>query len=288
MSDPEDDPVVASYDVFLTESDISRYVFQYLDRHVDLPYNERNNQCPTQLKIKPKTGLVEVEIPISTRANYDVNKGLRFGEAVKKSRSARDGGAYGMSGGFTAGSAAAGSGGKMKVEANDVEVLDNKKAVVSNALMRTQSLAGRVKPAEEGDPVYMLATFQDSKLKGLPLPCEKCPGDQLCLSIISENLYLSPISSVVQFHPQLHHLDALDEVPKAKGRGKKDDDEPAVETEARAIDMKVKTGDDGEAAQVAGNLELLKQMQEEKWNSYGWVDAEVSFDDLPFLLIIAH
>lgn len=163
MSDTEDDPVVASYDVFLTDSDISRYVFQYLDRHVDLPYNESNNQCPISLKMKPETGLVEVDIPISTRSNYDVNKGLRYGEAVKKSRSARDGGSYGMSGGFTAGSGAAGTGGRMKTEpGGDVEVLDNKRVVDSNALMRTQALAGRVKPAEEGDPVYMLATFKDS------------------------------------------------------------------------------------------------------------------------------
>ncbi|KAK4926514.1 hypothetical protein LTR66_016342 [Elasticomyces elasticus] len=158
-----------------------------------------------------------------------------------------------MSGGFTAGSGAAGTGGRMKTEpGGDVEVLDNKRVVDSNALMRTQALAGRVKPAEEGDPVYMLATFKD------------------------KNLHLSPISSVVQFHPQLHHLDALDEMPKAKGlRGKKDDDErPAPETEARAIDIKVKAAEDGETTQTAGNLDILKQMQEEKWTKYGWIDAE--------------
>ena len=163
MSASEEDPVVASYDVFLTDSEISRYVFQYLDRDVDLPYNESNQQCPTKLRMKPRTGLVEVEVPISTRSNYDVNKGLRFGEAVKKSRSAREGGAYGMSGGFTAGSGAAASGGRVKAETSgDVEILDNKRVVDSNALMRTQALAGRVKPAEEGDPVYMLAAFKDS------------------------------------------------------------------------------------------------------------------------------
>jgi hypothetical protein len=164
MSSEEDDPVVASYDVFLTDSEISRYVFQYLDRDVDLPYNESNNQRPLQLRMKPNTGLVEVEVPISTRSNYDVNKGLRYGEAIKKSRSARDGGAFGMSGGFTAGHSAAASGGRVKSEANgDVEILDNKRVVDSNALMRTQALSGRIKPAEEGDPTYMLAAFKDSE-----------------------------------------------------------------------------------------------------------------------------
>lgn len=71
-------------------------------------------------------------------------------------------------------------------------------------------------------------------------------------------------------------------MPKAKGtRGKKDDDDrPAPETEARAIDMKVKAAEDGETQHNAGNLEILKQMQEEKWRTYGWIDAEVCFPSI--------
>lgn len=165
MAFPDDDPVVASYDVLLTDSDISRYVFQYVDREHDRPYNDQENQRPIQLRLKPRTGLIEVEVPIITRENYDVNKGMRYGDAVKKSRSARDGGAYGMAGGFTAGSGTAAAGGRVKMESNgDVEILDNKRAVDSASLMRVQSLGGRIKPSEEGDPVYMLATFTDSTL----------------------------------------------------------------------------------------------------------------------------
>lgn len=165
MTFADDDPVVASYDVLLTDSDISRYVFQYVDREHDRPYNDQQNQRPIQLRLKPRTGLIEVEVPIITRENYDVNKGMRYGDAVKKSRSARDGGAYGMAGGFTAGSGTAAAGGRIKMESNgDVEILDNKRAVDSASLMRVQSLGGRIKPSEEGDPVYMLATFTDSTL----------------------------------------------------------------------------------------------------------------------------
>lgn len=165
MTFPDDDPVVASYDVVLTDSDVSRYVFQYVDREHDRPYNDQENQRPIQLRLKPRTGLIEVEVPISTRENYDVNKGMRYGDAVNKSRSARDGGAYGMAGGFTAGSGTAAAGGRVKMEANgDVEILDNKRAVDSASLIRVQSLGGRIKPSEEGDPVYMLATFTDSTL----------------------------------------------------------------------------------------------------------------------------
>lgn len=91
-------------------------------------------------------------------------------------------------------------------------------------------------------------------------------------------MFLSPVTSVVQLRPQLHHLDALDDAPRARGGRKKDEgeDKPA-ESEARAVDVKIKAAasEDSEAALLAGNLELLKKMQEEKWASFDWVDAEV-------------
>lgn len=92
----------------------------------------------------------------------------------------------------------------------------------------------------------------------------------------SENLHLSPVSAVVQLHPQLHHLDALDDIPKARGgKARKDaDEERSAETEARAIDVKIKAAEDGESL-IPSNLELLKKVQEEKWQTYDWIDAEV-------------
>lgn len=163
MSSTEDDPVIASYDIVLTDSTISRYVFQYLDRPVKLPYNARRGQKPNSLRMKPDTGMVEIEVPIQTRATYDVNKGLKYGDAMKKSRANRDGGAFGMAGGFSSGTLAS-SGGRVKAEGSgDLEVLDNRKMVDPSSLVTTQALGGRIKPQEEGDPVYMLATFKGSK-----------------------------------------------------------------------------------------------------------------------------
>ncbi|KAL4893578.1 DNA-directed RNA polymerase III subunit Rpc5 [Aspergillus ambiguus] len=246
MTAPADDPVVASYDVFLTDSEISRYVLQYLDRDPSYPYDDRHGQKPTAFRIKPRTGLVEVDVPINTRVNYDVEKGLRYGDAMRKSRSAREGGSYGMAGGFSAGGS--GGGGKVKAEA-DVEMGGTDE---SGSLLRVQTLGGRIKSPEEGDPVYMLAAFRGG------------------------NLHLSPVSAVVQLHPQLHHLDAMDELPKARGgkARKEGAEEDRGEPEARAIDVKIKAAEDNEGAMVAGNLDLLKKMQEDKWGKFDWVDAE--------------
>lgn len=73
-------------------------------------------------------------------------------------------------------------------------------------------------------------------------------------------------------------------MPKGRGlKNKKDDDERPNDSEARAIDVKIKGAEDG-GAMLVGNLDLLKRMQEEKWKTIDWVDAEVGFftikDDL--------
>lgn len=164
MATPDSDPVVASYDVYLTDSDISRYVLQYLDRPANQAYDDRHGQKPTSFRLKPQTGLVEVDVPISTRVNYDVGKGLKYGDAMKKSRSAREGGAYGMAGGFSGGSAGGGNGGRVKVE-EEVEMGGVKKGGDQDetaSLLRLQTLGGGIKTPEGGDPVYMLAAFRGS------------------------------------------------------------------------------------------------------------------------------
>jgi len=169
-TDADSDPVIASYDVYLTDSEISRYVLQYLDRPANQAYDDRHGQKPTAFRLKPQTGLVEVDVPISTRVNYDVGKGLRYGDAMKKSRSAREGGAYGMAGGFSGGSV--GGGGKVKMEDGDVEMGGMKKggdAEDTASLLRLQTLGGRKKTPEDGDPVYMLAAFRGSTFLFSPI-----------------------------------------------------------------------------------------------------------------------
>ncbi|KKK14781.1 hypothetical protein AOCH_004192 [Aspergillus ochraceoroseus] len=228
-SDKDSDPVIASYDIYLTDSEISRYVLQYLDRPTGYAYDELNGQKPTALRLKPKTGLVEVDVPINTRVNYDVGKGLRYGDALRKSRSAREGGAGSLVGDVDMGGMGGGE---------------------DASLLKVQTLGGRIKGPEDGDPVYMLAAFR---------------GD---------NLHLSPVSAVVQLHPQLHHLDAMDEIPKGRGaKSRKEGEEDRAEPEARAIDVKIKAAEDREVIEP-GNLDLLKSMQDEQWKTYDWVDAD--------------
>ncbi|PGH07027.1 sulfite reductase (NADPH) hemoprotein beta-component [Blastomyces parvus] len=272
---PTADPVIASYDIYITDSQIRRFLFQYPDRQATQPYNAATQQKPTELRIKPRTGLVEVDIPINTHINYDEKKGLRYGNALKKSSVIAEGGSMGMAGGFNTGGRAKGAVGagagaigvddgedgmammgkrRQQIFAGDEEGLMDYEDEKAGVIMTTQTLGGRIKEPVDGDPVYMLGAFRENEL------------------------HLAPLSAVVQLRPQLHHLDAFDEVSvrsKAMTKGKRDADDEggprAVQQEARAIDMKVKSAD-VETGKIASNNVLLRRMHEEKWEKYAWID----------------
>ncbi|KAJ5893705.1 hypothetical protein N7495_005396 [Penicillium taxi] len=239
--DSEDDPVIASYDIFLTDSEIQRHVFQYVDRPSKLPYNASRDQKPIALRMKLNTGIVEVEVPINTHVNYDHGKAAKYGDALDHSLAT---GGFGMGGGFNSG--AVGSGAVRAAKAKTGETATGKKhqAFDENSKLQTQTLGGRIKTPEEGDPVHMLATFQ------------------------GKNMFLSPVTAVVQLQPQLHHIDALDEMPQRMVRAKEES-----EFVPRVVDMKVRNSEDA-SAMLTGNLDLLQRMSEEVWTKFDWVDAE--------------
>lgn len=163
-----DDPVVASYDVYLTDSQIARYVFQFPDRdrepEIGGPYNESTAQKPTVLRLKPKTGLVEIDVPINTSPGYyDTSKGIKYGEALRDSRVLKGGGAFGLAGGFNPNGP-----GRVKMEGGSADTMDDARSLKMQTILRTQTLAGRIKDAHEGDPMYMLGAFRGSKFRIFP------------------------------------------------------------------------------------------------------------------------
>lgn len=59
-------------------------------------------------------------------------------------------------------------------------------------------------------------------------------------------------------------------------RGKKEAEEDGGrEAEARPVDVKVKSTESSESS-VPPNVRLLREIQDERWENYEWVDAEVS------------
>lgn len=248
-----DDPVIASYDVFVTHSpdkytsETSKlFVLQYPShRSASKPYNAARQQKPTTLRMKPKNGVLEVEIPIFTQEYYNHQAGERFGNSLADSQATKKGGGYGLASGFSHAPAPASN-------INDVPAYDEQ----PKRNLETQTLGGKTTVSSERDPVYMLGVFQNGEL------------------------HLTHVDGVVQMRPQLHHIDAEDEIEKRKnqvasgGRFKQGLEAP-VKLETKAIELKLKsnTDDPAERNQNA-NVKLLRQLQAEQWSTHDWIDQD--------------
>ena len=81
------------------------------------------------------------------------------------------------------------------------------------------------------------------------------------------------MDAVCSLRPQFHHLDAITDNEKVSGRGGGGDHGPQ-ESEARAVNMAVKSTDD-EELDMGEVGKTLRTIQEESWQHLDWVDEEV-------------
>ncbi|KAI9836628.1 MAG: hypothetical protein M1819_001262 [Sarea resinae] len=272
-SDDEDDPVVRTYDVFITpEMSEQLFVLQYPNRAADSPYCEANHAKPLELRMKPRSGHVELDVPMNIRANYDKIKGIEWGEAVRKVHAERSGGSFGFAGGFGSGGggggaqagrrgagaknnsngsgAGAGVGAGAGDEISQEAILANfEDASNKGHVLNKQTLGGQIVPVEDGDPIYMIGAFR---------------GDQL---------HLTPTSHILQMRPQFHHLDATVEHERSLTRSQRDAANPPRTTEARLVQMTVKSSD-GDDIDMGETSRLLRAALEESWQKMTYYDED--------------
>ena len=202
----EEDPVLSSYAVYIappsqstsaaqSSSTSKLLLLQYpAHRPSPKPYNTRTLQKPTSLRIKPTTGLLEVDVPIDTRDNYSHEKGSEYGKALKRSGLSQQGGTHGLAGGFNAGAV----GRRFQYDGfhlRDIPMYPGSDSNVSSDpedIITKQTLGGKIVHPSSGDPIYMLGSFRGSEL------------------------HLSHLDALVQVRPQLHHLDAMDELERSR------------------------------------------------------------------------
>ncbi|KTW27117.1 DNA-directed RNA polymerase III subunit C37 [Pneumocystis jirovecii RU7] len=80
----EDDPVMKTYNIYTTSSlNDYLYLFQYPIRPSIQPYTEESFSKPLELRIKPKSGLVEVDVPIYTQQYYNKERGIEFSKNLE-------------------------------------------------------------------------------------------------------------------------------------------------------------------------------------------------------------
>jgi hypothetical protein len=258
----DDDPVVASYDIILNNPSAQNppptdsnntpidhtFVLQYpAHRAPHRPYTTATEQKPLALRYKTKTGIVEVDVPILTSENYNHQVGSRYGTAVAESRIARVGGTYGLSGGFN-------SGPTQPAALHDIPAHNG--ADRGATPLTAQTLGGKIAKPTEKDPLYFLGALRGGAL------------------------HLSPLDAVVQLRPQLHHIDAEEELAQRRmqvngpNTGKtKTGPDGAPKIESKAIELKLKDNkEDPRDRSLNANTRLLRDIQIDPWQKHRWVE----------------
>lgn len=158
-NEAEDDPITASYQVFLNPSlPLGRrlLVLQHPNRTDNTP-----RPPPTELRLKEHSGMVEVDIPQDNTTAYDREKGLKWGRTLQNSMAVKNGGSHGLAGGFGVG-AVQQRAPRKKGDVEEEDNLDWNDAVRQGKVLSTQTLGGQYPDTDEVQ--YMVGVFQGSTL----------------------------------------------------------------------------------------------------------------------------
>ncbi|TLD18193.1 hypothetical protein PspLS_10502 [Pyricularia sp. CBS 133598] len=275
--DDEDDPIVETYNVFLKpELPAHQQLFVLQHPNRSSPYNS----AATELRLKPNSGMVELDMPVNTGSAYDKAKGVMWGKALSQVNTARSGNAtMGLAGGFGVGAPpmriAPGERRRRDREDDDIEVVgggissaDFNEALRRDKVLRTQVVGGKMNKTGRGQTRYMIGVFS------------------------GENVHLTPITNLGMMRPQLHHIDAKADLERATrrtegpgsgGGGSTTAAAAAADSKAaaaRAIHMTVKSAGAVESDDkhlVETMADKLRSVQMEPWRRLAYVDE--STDD---------
>ena len=162
--------LIGEYDMYINQPEKRLMLLQYPNRDIGQSYSDRIGLKPLELRIKPKCGLVEVDVPMILHSNFDKDKGIKYGQAMRNSHVLQEGGSYGFGGGLRAGLLAPRL--RLSNQEHDVTseelshetLLENfEDANNKGHVMNKLTLGGRIVPWEDGDPIYFLGVFKGSE-----------------------------------------------------------------------------------------------------------------------------
>ncbi|KAH3909468.1 hypothetical protein HBH56_156920 [Parastagonospora nodorum] len=263
VMDIDDDPVVAEYDVYITpEAEEGQlYVLQYLNRPPDQPFTKATQSHPTELRVKKESGFIEVDIPMDIHNNYNRPAGVRWGEAMRKTKGFGQK-AFGIASGFertmprAANRAGAGEGGP--AAPTTAEDDDNFEEYVTNFedanekghVLNVQTFGGQILKDDGKGPSYMLGTFRD------------------------DQLHLTRLNGLVQLRTQFHHVDASAQLEAVQRRREKESQEGAKPVEPKAFLPTLKKSGGDTAAEMT--QAFMKSAHQEPWHKLNYHDEDAS------------
>jgi DNA-directed RNA polymerase-3 subunit RPC5 len=252
-SDDSNDPIVTEYDIFINDPDKNDlWLLGFVGR--DKSKKLTGPSCPTELRIKHNSGYFEVDMPLDIEKNYDRQKGVRYGEALRKTKNfGQDG--YGPAAGFM-------------------------KAMPKPTKRPGASDDDEHEPDEAAPPVPLIDddnvdewvhNFQDANEKGHVLNKITWGGQMVSQESWKPNymigafrgneLHLSPLKGQVMLQPEMHHQDAMDHLEAASRRREI--------TETKDVVPEIKKPADELTLE-----EKLKGNAAEPWTKYKWIDCE--------------
>ncbi len=174
MGVDDDDPIVSEYDVYITPdtNETQLYVLQYLNHPPDLPFTKAGESQPSELRVKTEAGFLEVDVPINIGHNYNRQAGVRWGEAMRKTKGFGQK-AFGIASGFErtmprssnrpgAGDGAPAASTALEDDDNfDDYVVNFEDANEKGHVLNTQTFGGQIIKDDGKGPSYLLGTFRD-------------------------------------------------------------------------------------------------------------------------------
>ncbi|KAJ9623101.1 hypothetical protein H2203_006034 [Taxawa tesnikishii (nom. ined.)] len=254
----DEDPVTAEYDVFITPDLAEKiYLLQYPIRNREQPYNDRHGAMPTEMRIKPGAGFMEMDVEMNASVNFNKRQGLVWGDAMRKAQAAGVS-TFGAAAGFAPvpvprGRGAGSRGGEAQEQSMDSSLARFQDAVNRGNVFRKQTLGGQIVKDETGlQPNYMLGAF------------------------VGNELHLTKVTGVVQMRPQFHHLDAATHMESIRNRQlDAEDGAPRPQAQARAMTQTFKDTRDGDDSAVLRAKNLLQLAQEEPWTRLYYYDEDL-------------
>lgn len=263
--------MTAEYDVYLTAAQQEQiYLLHYLNRTRERPYSQRFGAQPVDVRIKPNSGHLELDVELSTSYNFNKYQGLKWGDAVQAAKTIQnESGTYGPASGL--GVARGKPGGKLKDKADLENQVSNdlaqfRDAVEEDKVMHKQTLGGQIfRHDNQGDdmaqPVYFLGAFS---------------GNQL---------HLSKVDGTVQMRPQFHHIDAeahRNRLATSRATAESEGAPAKPAPVARGLQQSYKEMSDDKDKDAPERLmrKALQDAEEESWVPLDYVDEaeEAAFE----------
>lgn len=158
------DPIIASYKVYANPAlATSRKLLIMQHPNQQGPANYPYAQV-SGVRVKNRSGMIEVDVPIShALADYDRDKGQRWGGALAKSLAAKNGGTHGLAGGFGVGVSALRPSKRRDELERDIDMMDWSEAVRQDKVLRTKTLGGQLAAKSETECQWMVGVFKGSE-----------------------------------------------------------------------------------------------------------------------------